>query len=81
MKKSILKLKNKLTMVRYASTLSIVVLVLLVVSCQSKYKYKVDKSEHAVTIHQDSLIINIEIVNTPIFSLYLHIVHRNKNNK
>ncbi|MRX65300.1 glycoside hydrolase family 31 protein [Maribacter luteus] len=66
MKKSILKLKNKLTMVRYASTLSIVVLVLLVVGCQSKYKYKVDRSEHAVTIHQDSLIINIEIVDKAI---------------
>lgn len=53
-------------MTRYTKTLFIVSLVLLALGCQSKFKYHVEKSEHGVTIQQDSLMIKIEIVDEAI---------------
>ena len=39
---------------------------LFLVSCNSKYKYNIEKSEHGLTIHQDSLNINVEIIDEAI---------------
>ncbi|GAL79477.1 alpha-xylosidase [Algibacter lectus] len=39
---------------------------LILVSCNSKYKYNFEKSDHGVTIHQDSLNINVEIIDDAI---------------
>ncbi|MBD0776950.1 hypothetical protein HPE56_04010 [Maribacter sp. ANRC-HE7] len=53
-------------MTRYTKTLFIVLLVFLAMGCQSKFKYNVEKSEHAVTIQQDSLMVKIDIVDEAI---------------
>lgn len=45
---------------------SILFLTLIVLGCNTNYKYQFEKSENAVTIHQDSTIINIEVVNEAI---------------
>ncbi|CAH8281480.1 alpha-D-xyloside xylohydrolase [Mariniflexile fucanivorans] len=49
-----------------ASFFSLFVLTLFVVGCQSKFIHKFEKSDHGLTIHQDSTIIKIEIVNESI---------------
>lgn len=48
------------------SFISLFVLSLLIVGCQSKFKHKIEKSDHGLIIHQDSTLINIEIVNESI---------------
>ncbi|GAL61295.1 glycoside hydrolase family 31 protein [Algibacter lectus] len=42
---------------------------LILVSCNSKYKYNFEKSDHGVTIHQDSLNINVEIIDEAIIHI------------
>lgn len=41
-------------------------LAVLMVGCQPKFKHKFEKTEHGVSITQDSTIINIEVVNPSI---------------
>jgi alpha-D-xyloside xylohydrolase len=43
--------------------LSFIVIMFVMIGCQSNFKYKVEKSDHSVVIHQDSTIINIEVIN------------------
>ncbi|MBP1841258.1 TIM-barrel domain-containing protein [Formosa algae] len=53
----------------YFKTISICSLFLcamLLASCQSSFKHKIEKSEHGLTIHQDSTLITIEVVNASI---------------
>lgn len=49
-----------------SSLLCLSILILTVFSCQSKFKYAIEKSDNSVTIHQDSTIINVEIVDDAI---------------
>ncbi|WP_165730782.1 TIM-barrel domain-containing protein [Polaribacter sp. 20A6] len=54
-------ISTKLSKIVYLFILAVVVF-----SCDSKYKYKVEKNKNGVTIHQDSTLINIEVVNASI---------------
>lgn len=48
------------------SFFSLIILALLMAGCQSKFKYEFEKSQNGITIHQDSTIIKIEVVNASI---------------
>ncbi|ANW95381.1 hypothetical protein AXE80_03405 [Wenyingzhuangia fucanilytica] len=50
------------------SVLSIFLLCLT--SCSSEYKYQVDEQDHGVTIHQDSTLISVEVVNESIIHVH-----------
>ncbi|WP_405607910.1 TIM-barrel domain-containing protein [Polaribacter sp. Asnod1-A03] len=39
---------------------------LMITACQSKFKHKVEISDHGLVIHQDTIIINIDVVNESI---------------
>ncbi|XMO85374.1 TIM-barrel domain-containing protein [Algibacter sp. AS12] len=52
--------------IKKISTISLLFFVFLLASCQSKFKHKFEKTEHGVTISQDSTIISIEVVNPSI---------------
>ena len=45
---------------------SLLILVFLMIGCQSNFKHNIEKSGHGIIIHQDSTIINIEIINESI---------------
>ncbi|MFY0713613.1 DUF5110 domain-containing protein [Seonamhaeicola sp. NFXS20] len=47
----------------------LVALTFLLVSCQTKFKHEFNKSDNGVTIHQDSTIINIEVINESIIHI------------
>ena len=52
------------------SILSLLIsLTFLMIGCQSKYKYAIEKSDHGLTIHQDSTIIKIEVINESIINV------------
>ena len=40
--------------------------ILVAVGCSSKYKYSIEKTQHTVTIHQDSINIEITVINEAI---------------
>ncbi|KAA5825201.1 DUF5110 domain-containing protein [Algibacter amylolyticus] len=48
------------------NVINLIVLVVLLASCQPKFKHKFEKTENGVTINQDSIVISIEVVNAAI---------------
>lgn len=48
---------------------SLIVLVLLFVGCKSNYTYNTKKTEHGVTITQDSTVIKIDVINESIIHI------------
>ncbi|MEI6866140.1 TIM-barrel domain-containing protein [Flavicella sp.] len=54
--------------IKKRSVLGLFILVLLMIGCQSKFNF--EKTDNGVTIYQDSLIINIEIVNESIIHIH-----------
>ena len=42
------------------------ILMFTVFGCNPSYKYEVEKSANGITIHQDSTLINIQVVNASI---------------
>lgn len=56
--------------IKKGSAINLFVLVLLLTGCQSKFKHTIEKSENSVTVYQDSVKINIEIVNESIIHVH-----------
>lgn len=48
------------------SCFELLVMTFIIVGCQSKFKYNIEKNENGVTIHHDSIDIKIEVVNESI---------------
>ncbi|WP_282123105.1 glycoside hydrolase family 31 protein [Algibacter mikhailovii] len=46
--------------------IKLLILALLLVGCQTKFKHEFVKTEHGVTIRQDSIVIDVEVVNSSI---------------
>jgi len=53
---------------------SIIIIVFLLVGCNSKFKYKVEKSDNVVTIYQDSVTIKIEVIDESIIHVQKSLV-------
>lgn len=59
---------------------SLFLLALLIASCQSKYKYEIEKTPHGLTIFKDNETIQIEIVNTSIIHVKKSLVNNITSN-
>jgi len=58
---------NQVLMFRkFFSVLSVFVLTIIMIGCNDPFVHKVEKLDHSVVIHQDSTIINIEVINESI---------------
>ncbi|MBJ2175947.1 DUF5110 domain-containing protein [Aureibaculum sp. A20] len=62
--------KNEFFNLVFKLKYSLLLLIFTVYGCTSKYKYSLEKSDHAVVIHQDSLVIKIEIVDDAIIHVH-----------
>ena len=51
---------------KFFSVVNVFVLAIIMLGCNSHFVHKVEKLDHSVIIHQDSTIINIEVVNESI---------------
>ena len=62
------------------STVFFVILILLVtVGCSSKFKHNIDKLEKGITIHQDSLLIKVEVIDEAIIHVTKELVGNEKS--
>ena len=58
--------RNEFFNLIFKAKYSLLLLIFMVSGCTSKYKYSLEKSDHSVVIHQDSVDIKIEVVDDAI---------------
>ena len=52
--------------IQIIASIKLLFLALLLVGCQPKFKHKFEKSDHGITIHQDSTLVTVEVINESI---------------
>jgi alpha-D-xyloside xylohydrolase len=48
--------------IKFKLSYCLLVLIIVLTGCTNNFKYKVDKNKNSVTIHQDSTLIQIEVI-------------------